>query len=252
MHRFYCPSLDQNSKTIAILDPQEIHHLRDVLRLKTADTVTLFNGQGGEARGEITALKAHQVTLITSSFQSKVCDQPRLILACAIPKRSKFEQIIEKATELGVDEIIPLQTQRTEVLYSEDKRPAKQKRFEAIALAASKQCQRAVLPIVHPVMSFTQALHLIDDQTLALIPWLEGTRTQFLQALSDQKSLTRMIIFIGPEGDFTSQEIEQAVKAGCCPTSLGPTVLRVETAAIAVVSIVRQFCHWKIGEPDAQ
>jgi len=252
MHRFYCPSLDQNSKTITIHNPQEIHHLKDVLRLKKGERVTIFNGRGGEALGKISALTSNQVSLSVTSFRDKISDQPRLILACAIPKRSKFELIIEKATELGVDEIVPLQTKRTEVRYAEDKQRAKQKRFAAVALAASKQCQRSILPIVHPVTSLPEALKLVDEQTIALIPWLEGLRTEILQALTDRPSFSRIIIFIGPEGDFTSQEIDRAVKAGCLPTSLGPTVLRVETAAITGVSIIRQYCIWRSGGHDAK
>ncbi len=248
MHRFHCPSLEKLSLTITLDNPREIHHLKDVLRLKKGDTVILFNGRGGEAQGKITNLSVHAVTLSISDFQNDSGDGPRLVLACAVPKRSKFEMIVEKATELGADEIIPLQTRRTEIRYTEDKRKTKQKRFEAVALAAAKQCQRSRLPVVHSPTSFARALKLIDEKTLALIPWLEGDRQDFLSALEDASTYSRVMVFIGPEGDFTPSEVEAAKSAGCRPVSLGPTVLRVETAAIATVAVLRLFNCRKSGK----
>src|SRR3989338_3140883 len=115
MHRFYCPQSNLQNPQVVITDPKELHHLRNVLRLKKGDTLTIFNNQGEEATGHIAAIQPSKVTVAVESVRKDKADLPVMILACAVPKKSKFEVIIEKATELGVDEIIPLKTMRTEM-----------------------------------------------------------------------------------------------------------------------------------------
>jgi 16S rRNA (uracil1498-N3)-methyltransferase len=241
MHRFYYPQLKENSRHISFNDPKELYHLITVLRFKKGDVITLFNGQGIEANGRINEMTATNISIEIQNLRTpseKNKKHTKIILACAIPKRAKFEFIIEKCTELGVDEIIPLKTHRTEVIITDERKDKKQLRFETIAINAAKQCQRSVLPVIHPVMDFSAALKLINASTLALIPCLVGERKNLKDVLVSS-GVEKIIYFIGPEGDFTPEEVTAALAAKCVPITLGETVLKVDTAAISVLAFLR-------------
>ncbi len=245
MHRFFYPKIDPRQLYLTLSDSREIHHLKNVLRLKPHDTVMLFNGEGKEAIGIIQSIKSHAVDIRIQDVKiSDIRKKIFLTLACAIPKNAKFEWIIEKATELGVDEIIPLQTQRSEVRLNTERADKKNTRYKTIALNAAKQCQRTILPVIKNICPFSTALKTIDEKTLALIPHLSGERGTLREVLQQIKNYKRILFFIGPEGDFTPEEINQATKAGCIPISLGETVLKVDTAAISVIAFARLFCFY--------
>ena len=137
MHRFYCPKTDLTSSTVSIFDPNEIHHLKNVLRLKKDSLIKLFNNDG-EGEYKILSLTVKEVRAEKLSFNKNIpSSSPEIILACAIPKKSKFETIIEKTTELGVSEIIPLQTERTIVQLKGERLDKKTLRYETVAINAS-------------------------------------------------------------------------------------------------------------------
>lgn len=240
MNRFYTPQTDFSSPSVIITDPKECHHLRDVLRLGSGDRIQLFNGEGMSADGVIGTVQKSAVTVLIKKVYATVRPYlSRLILACALPKKGKFETIIEKTTELGVDEIIPMVTARTECRYDHKRAEKKHIRFSAVAKNAAKQCRRPDLPRIHPITPFSAVLdHFIDGQTNVLIPWLEGERRDLHSVLSGS-SRPKKLILIGPEGDFTPEEADEAIQRGAQPVSLGPLVLRVETAAIAVTAVSR-------------
>jgi len=244
MHRFYCPTLASHTADVCLTDKEEIHHIKNVLRFKQGNSLHIFNGKGLEAQGTIVSLKSDQIKIHIDQFMSQE-DKTKpltLILACAIPKKSKFETIIEKSTELGVDIIIPLKTQRTEVDLSIERATKKIERYENVALNAAKQCRRSTLPTIYPLTNFSEALKLIDQNTAAFLPCLSmRNRIPLRHALEKVENRKKIIFFIGPEGDFTPEEIERATQAGCIPISLGPTVLKVETAAIAVLSFAQFY-----------
>ncbi len=222
--------------TIEILDPAEFHHLKNVLRLKLHAPVTIFDGKGQEAFGIIAAIKKSSATVQLQKVKKSEETKPRLILACAIPKNAKFEFIIEKCTELGIDELIPMQTSRTIVRFSTQQKEKKFLRYQTVALNAAKQCVRSMIPRIHPVTSFTQVLRQRSPNGLGLIPILFGNRQLLLPALQQAISAPQIIFLIGPEGDFTKEEGAAAGAAGFSPVSLGPTTLKVDTAAISVVA----------------
>ncbi len=237
MHRFYCPDLSPQSPTVTISDPQEIHHLKNVLKLHAGDKITVFDGKGNEVYGFIKDI--HKGSIIMKKVSAVIGVQSpghRICLACAIPKKTKFEWIIEKSTELGIDEIIPLKTHRTEIRLSSQRILAKTQRYQTVALNAAKQCQRSFIPQIFPIQSLPETLKIISPKTLGLIPCLTGERKNLLEVQSLIRQFTKIIVFIGPEGDFTPEEILMAQQAGCIPVSLGNTILKVETAALAVVA----------------
>ena len=238
MHRFYYPQADLASKAIQITDPDELHHIKDVLRLNTGSKICVFNGQGQEAMAVIDSIGENGVRARIESVRQKGKEgRPRVILACAVPKKAKFEFIIEKAVELGVDVIVPLRTKRTEVVFTADKQQAKQERFEKVILNAAKQCGRADIPRISPMISMLEAVKGLDPKALSLIPSLNGQNPHIQEVLNTHKKPASITFFIGPEGDFTPDEVHLAKEHGCIAVSLGPTVLKVDTAAIAVLAL---------------
>lgn len=238
MHRFYCPQINVQSDRVVITNSKELHHLRHVLRLKKGDVIQVFNQKGEEATGAILASHPRQVTVAVESVRTYSPQPPWIILACAMPKKSKFEMIIEKATELGVDEIIPMKTERTQVQLKADRRDAKIARYQEVAVNAAKQSRRLSVPVIHPAMDFSSILKQFHDgeQTRIFIPSLVGERKNILEALRSVSSPSRIAFLIGPEGDFTAQEYASARTHGCIPVSLGENVLKVETAALTAVA----------------
>lgn len=240
MHRSYCPHADLTQKTITITDGREVHHIKDVLRLKAGDEMRVFNGRGQEAQAVITSVKEGQVRADVELFLSaEAVTGPRIILACAVPKKAKFEFIIEKCTELGVDEIIPLKTKRTEVIFSKDKLQSKQERFQKVAVNAAKQCGRLDVPKIHPMTALADVLKSRNPKGMAIIPSLNGKPKHIREVLTGAKPAGEIMVFIGPEGDFTPDEVQAAMDAGCLPVSLGETVLKVDTAAITTVALCK-------------
>jgi 16S rRNA (uracil1498-N3)-methyltransferase len=242
MDRFFVPQLSDGAVTFSLDAPDECHHLLHVLRLKPGVRAEFINGKGLLAVGEIVALARDRVDVrIVESRAFPSHPAPGIILACAMPKRVRFEEIIDKCTQLGVDEIIPMMTERTEVVVRDKDIEAKCTRFEKVAVAAVKQSKRLWAPVIHRPARFADILGRISSDTLSIIPWLEGDRIPLNKALAAAAGKKEILFLIGPEGDFTSQEVELARAKGAVPVSLGPNVLRVDTAAELVVGAAGVF-----------
>lgn len=222
-------------------NPDELHHLRHVLRLGKGADIYLFNGRGKEARATVLSVKARGVVARLEKVNDLTPRRPRLILACAVPKKSKFELIIEKATELGADEIIPMNTRRTELKYNTERMHKKLTRYQTVALNATKQSQQAFIPVLYPVSNFPDVLRKLTQISSVLIPSLSGPTEPLFAALQKIKMAETVSVLIGPEGDFTQEEYTKARESGCIPVSLGTTVLKVETAAICALSCAQLF-----------
>lgn len=243
MRRFFFPFDQRNQHTIIIDDVKECHHIKNVMRFKSGDAIVLFNGKGLQAHGIIEEITEGKVLVKIEKIEEKKNALPRLILGCALPKKSKFELIIEKATELGVSDIIPLETKRTVVKIKEAQIQEKTSRFNKIALAAAKQCGRGDLPVVHPVGKFKSTVDWMTENSKVVIPCLEGKKKLIKDVVPLLKESPAISFLIGPEGDFTAEEYAYAINKGCMPVSLGPLVLRVETAAIAVLTFAAFNFH---------
>ncbi len=240
MHRFISPNADLQSKYLTITDTKEIHHLTNVLRLQKENEITIFNGQGDEALAKIESITPKSIALtIVSTVKKSSENRISLTLACAIPKKAKFETIIEKCTELGVDRIIPVITERTEVRLNEERQEKKLARYKTVAVNAAKQCQRNFLPDVVAPTNFKDILKNLKPSDAAFIPCLTGERKNLLEIFSLRPTHNNVIFFIGPEGDFTPKELKEALSAGCLPVSLGPHVLKVDTAAVATIACAK-------------
>jgi 16S rRNA (uracil1498-N3)-methyltransferase len=228
MHRFYLPNFQRPT-----LNAEEAHHATHVLRVKAGDTVNIFDGRGHEAQCRFG--DAGKLTILQ---QSTTLPLPcRITLAQAIPKKN-MDLIVQKATELGVAGIVPLVSERTIVQLDEDSK--KVERWREIALESCKQCGNNWLPEIHVPQKARAFLDAPGTFDLKLIGSLQPDSRPLKHILGTYalSHLSTVLILIGPEGDFTPAELSAAQSAGCLPLSLGPLVLRADTAALYTLSIL--------------
>lgn len=243
MHRFYVPP--QNSNLAApILTGSEAHHARDVLRLKRGDKVVLFDGRGREVTAEIVDLAREDIHLRKLSEAETQPLRCHIALGQAIPKGKNMELIVQKAVELGAAEILPLISARTIVGLNEKEARRKQAKWNTVAIEAAKQCGQNWLPHVHVPRTlkdfFAESSTCLD---LHLIGSLQPGALHLKKVLADfstehERLPQSVLMLIGPEGDFTPAELALARSHGCRPITLGPIVLRVETAALYCLSVL--------------
>ena len=227
-----------NDKSVIIEGP-DVNHIKNVLRMKEGEEIAVSNGvDGKEYRCGIVALEEHVVRCeIYFVKEDNVELSAQIYLFQGLPKSDKMELIIQKAVELGVYQIIPVATKRCVVKLDDKKAASKIARWQSIAEAAAKQSKRGIIPKVHDVVTFSQAIAIAREMEVKLIPYemaedMERTRT----LLSDIKPGDRVAVFIGPEGGFEQAEIDSASKAGVNPITLGRRILRTETAGMTVLS----------------
>lgn len=241
MHRFYLVSQNISGDKIIISDKTQIHHLVDVLRLKIDKRLIVFDEKGNEYKCAIKEFfKDKAILEIKEKIPSLKKVEIKITVACAIPKKSKMDDIIDKLTQLGVTRIIPLLTERVIVKLDKHKRISRLTRWKKIAQNSSQQSQRSTVPVIEPISDIEEALSGVRDFDLKLIPTLVNERRHLKDVLLSLKP-SNILVFIGPEGDFTPKEVKMAIKAGCVPVTLGELVLRVDTAAIAVASFIRLY-----------
>jgi len=229
MHLFYAPDIQLPEH---ILSPEESMHCTRVLRLQASDTVYLTDGKGTMCTGVITDSDPRGCRIHITDKQENYGARPyHLHVAVAPPKNmERFEWFVEKATEVGIDIITPLICERSE------RKHCKTERSERIAIAAMKQCKRAQMPVINRAVSFPGFLESgILENTSAAIAcvWTDRGRNPVKEWVHGAGN--RILFLIGPEGDFSPQEIQEAIDAGCTPVDLGESVLRTETAALSTV-----------------
>jgi 16S rRNA (uracil1498-N3)-methyltransferase len=226
-----------NGNSASISDAGQLHHLRDVLRLKKGDEITVFDVEGKEYLCIIRLLEKNQAILHIKAHKFARSPKWRLAIACAIPKQSKMDQVIDKLTQLGVRSIFPLVTERV-VVKLDRTQQSRLERWEKIARSAAEQSYRNTLPFISPAIGLREMLAQSRDYDIKLVPTLQGERKSIKEVLSGSKPAS-ILALIGPEGDFTPQEIQEVLNAGFSPVSLGDAILRVDTAAIAVASYIK-------------
>lgn len=230
---------DQASVT---LSRDETHYAQRVLRVEVGDEVGLFDGAGRTGRGRVTGIEHHDMTIDLLEETTVPRPLPALHLAQALPKGKKMDWIIEKVTELGVACVIPMQT-RHAVMQAEGVRAEKKvARWQEIAKSATRQSGQAWTPVVEPVTPIRDILDTASSRagTILLCSLAAGAR-DLKQVLSTTKLRAdeRLLLLVGPEGDFSLGETQAALEAGAVPVCLGSSVLRTETAAVYAVGAVR-------------
>ena len=243
MSRFFVPRGSVKGTAITV-SGDEAHHIVDVMRLKVSDSVVTFDGLGREYTGVITRADKHSLVIeVKSVRESESASRARVTVIQAIPKREKIEYFIEKATELGVSVVSPVLTARTIPDWSDEKKASHVERWRKLAREASKQCGRLDVPEISKITGFRDLMAGITaKKEVKLIAALDYRAIPLKTALLDLNGAP-VIIAIGPEGDFTPEEIEMAVAQGFRIVSLGPRVLKSDTAGLFVLSVISNECE---------
>jgi 16S rRNA (uracil1498-N3)-methyltransferase len=260
--RFFI-SPEQISGQRITISGEDVHHMVKVLRMKTGDELLLCDGEGAEYTAKIAQVNKSDITAEVTARSKREIPYPLITLGQGLPKSDKMDWIVQKATELGVANIVPLITERTIVkLKDEEKRVA---RWQKIAREAAMQSNRPDIPTVQHICTYADFLKSITNppsppfnkggssknpplekgeeggfsspDTLLLLPWEEGT-VPIRGILPANPGMKNIIVLIGPEGGFSAHEAEAAQGNGFHLVSLGPNILRTETAAIAVLSMI--------------
>ncbi|MFA5287591.1 MAG: RsmE family RNA methyltransferase [Candidatus Omnitrophota bacterium] len=246
MNRFFISRPVISGNIITMEDREQVHHLKSVLHLKEKERVMIFDQSGNEYSCLISGLGEKIVLEIKERrIPDKSNAKAAFVVACAIPKKSKFDDIVDKLTQLGVDRVIPLVTERVVVKFDRKKEGLRLGRWRKIAQSAAEQSQRRDIPVIEPVQKIKDIFARSKDFDLKLIPTLVGRRKTLRDVFSSPDSLpfSNILVLIGPEGDFSDEEINLSKDAGFIPLTLGDLVLRVDTAAMAVASFIRIYAH---------
>src|SRR5579883_636202 len=240
--RSFCQVTEREPKEIR-LSPEESHHLISVNRAQRGDTVVAFDGMGNEWICELTSDARNAAVLQVRFGQRLKPLNYEITLGQALPKGPSMDAIVRKATELGVRRIVPLESERTQVHLDTDRQDKKIEKWQIAALEAAKQCGNAWLPEVKPVENASAFMEQARGYDLKLIASLQPGAKSLKAVLqnfrqSQGRSPTRVLWLIGPEGDFTPAELSLSKSTGFEPITLGPLVLRCETAAVYAVAVL--------------
>ncbi len=236
MHRFHLPPENWESRR---LSREETHHATHVLRIAPGAEVQVFDGAGRRAHARLGPVEAGCASLDIGPAAISPGPRCAVALAQAVPKGKNMELIVQKATELGAARIQPLLTRRTVVDLDAREAVRKREKWQAIALEACKQCGQDHLPTVGVPGTLDALLQQAGEYELRVVASLRPGARSFHDLLPPCGAAPRSaVVAIGPEGDFTDQEIERLQAAGFQPVTLGPIVLRTETAAIYCLSVL--------------
>lgn len=238
MYQFFVEPSQIQGKRI-IITGSDVNHIKNVLRMKPGEEISVSNGMDGrEYRCGIEEFAEDTVVCTLRFVKEEGVELPsEIYLFQALPKADKMELIVQKAVELGAHEIIPVAAKRCVVKLDEKKAANKVNRWQGISEAAAKQSRRGVIPLVHTPVTLQEAVEMAKDMDVRLIPY------ELAEDMSHTRSLIeavgpgqRIAVFIGPEGGFEESEIQTALAAGIEPVTLGRRILRTETAGLAVLS----------------
>ncbi len=243
MHRCYHPQANWAEQT-QLIEGDEAKHALKVMRMRVGDRCEVFDGKGQSALAHISHVEGSTyMELTVDELQSAEAFKalPHITLALAIPKGSNMDLIAQKAVELGASRIIPLLTERTIVRLKDKEAASKQQKWQRTVLEACKQSGVSLLPVVEAPQSLNALLQRTDmPEHKVCCAILE--HSQPMRELLEEKRATGkrdIIILIGPEGDFSPKEYDAIQAAGYAPMSLGPIILRVETAVFLALSTAR-------------
>ncbi len=237
MHRFFV-SPRQIMQLIVRFDDDQARQIRRVLRLRPGDRVLVLDGEGRQYEVALEEVTNARVTgLVASKAEATAEPTVRLTLFQSLLKREKFEWVLQKGTEIGVDTFAPVITRRSLVRETDDIKPEKFDRWQRIIKEAAEQSGRGLLPRLLTPRPFEAAASEAPAFDRALIAWEGDAPTSIRQALAGSQA-REVALFIGPEGGFEPDEIRQAAEFGVVPVTLGRRILRTETAAVVGAALV--------------
>ena len=238
MYQFFVePSQIQGTRVVIV--GNDVNHIKNVLRMQPGEEIAVSNGEDGkEYRCGIEELKEEEIICTLRFVKEDGVELPsKIYLFQGLPKADKMELIIQKAVELGVYEIIPVATRRAVVKLDEKKAKSKTARWQMISEAAAKQSKRGIVPQIHSVMSFKEAVSYAKRMQVKWIPYeLAQGMERTKEVIENLKAGEEIAVFIGPEGGFDEREIQIALENGIEPITLGKRILRTETAGFTILS----------------
>jgi len=238
---FFVPPAQIKEQKVTVTGPDAVHITR-VLRLRPGDEFTVSDGRGKGYRVRLSKTGSREIEGIIEAEFSLAAEPPfSLTLVQGVPKGEKMELIIQKSTELGVKEIIPLLAERSIVKLAGEKLAQRRLRWQRVAYEAAKQCRRGAVPAVGTPLSLAEVFRRMPSGAVGIMPWEEERETSFRQVLLPLKEAlpeAGFFLFIGPEGGFTLREAALAKENGVVTVSLGRRILRTETAALTAAAII--------------
>lgn len=238
--RIYSPDALENKKTCTLAD-DNLRYLKNVLRLKPGDKIYVFDGFGREFEATIEKFSVKAVLLELGKALPPALKEINITLAQAIPKAGKMDVIVKSSSELGVDGIIPFEAARSVGRVAPEKSSAKVTRWKKIALEAARSSHSVYLTRVESVLSFDDMIASAPEKSLKLIFWEEESQKTIRDVLTDgnHDAVKKIFIVVGPEGGFSRDEVEKTQAAGFISVTLGKQILKVETAAAAIIAIIQ-------------
>ena len=235
MPRFYCPTPLATGLALS-LPPGAARHVQ-VLRLQPGDVITLFNGEGGEFDATVTRMGRSDVDVEVGAHRPVEREAARAVhLLAGITANDRMDWLVEKATELGVASITPLVAERSVLKLKGERADKKLAHWQGVAVAAAEQCGRNRVPTIHPAVTLTDWLKKAPPCERWVLSLSEGT--QPLTQMHSPQTLAPVTVLSGPEGGLSPGEEAAALAAGFTPITLGPRVLRAETAPLAVLALL--------------
>ena len=238
--RIYSPRA-LNKEKLCELGPDNYKYLKQVLRLRKGDEITVFDGFGREFTAVIKNFSSNGVEVELGKRIPTARKGIKITLGQAIPKANKMDLIVKSAAELGADVIIPFAAARSVSRITSEKAPSKVARWQKIVREAARCSRASQVTEVTPVVSFAALIAQADGQSFKMIFWEEESQKSIKDALTDKKLhlINDFFVIVGPEGGFSKDEVMMAKEAGFISVSLGKQILKVETAAAAIISIIQ-------------
>lgn len=237
MHRFFVNKKNIDKEQIFITG-EDVKHIKNVLRFNKGDKIVVCDGEKRDYIVEITLMDKNKVVGRIIEEKKSSGEFPiEIILYQGIPKSNKMDLIIQKAVELGVHRIVPVITERTVVKIKEKNKELKKiDRWNRISLESAKQCRRGIIPIVDNIKTFSEMMQNLTNETFILVPY-ESEKKMGLKDVFKKYKSERVNIVIGPEGGFEEEEINNLKSIGANIITLGPRILRTETAGFTTIAI---------------
>ncbi len=232
-----------------LLDDEAAHHVRRVLRLRPGDRLLLFDGHGGEYPARLASIDGRPGADVDAHVPGDRSEHRAVTLWQAVCRGGRMDGVVEKATELGVRRIVPLLTRRAVVRLDGERGRARSAHWRRVATAACEQCGLNRVPEVTAPLELREALAGHDTAATGL--WLDPTAEQHLASLLASASVpgdAALTLVVGPEGGFEEEEEAALTAAGFRPASLGPRVLRADTAGLAALAMVQAVGHARGGD----
>ena len=238
MHCFY---IDPPSDGLARLPADEAKHAARVLRLKAGDAVCAMDGAGGRWSAEIASVDADGVAVRLLDPLPSGEPPVRVTVYQGVPKADKLDFIVQKLTELGAAALVPVKMERCVVKLDQKDGAKRRERLSRIAMEAAKQCRRALAPEIAEPLTWRQAIARMAGHDLVLVPWEDAAGRRMKDAFAECPGARDIGIVIGPEGGMSKGEIESLASAGARTVTLGPRILRTETASVVSAALAMQL-----------